>query len=68
MDELDLSDVIYTTGTRDRFEWWTEAVHAVMAELPAGTDPKAPPVRHVLRVPDDTREPVFESERITASR
>ncbi len=67
MDEHDLPSVIYTTGTPDRFEWWTERAQEAMVHLPAGSDPAAPPVRHVLRVAEESRVPTFESERPEAS-
>ena len=61
IDELDLPRAIYTTGAGRRFEWWPERNQAWFSTLPVGSDPDAPPVRHELRVPDDTREPVFEA-------
>ena len=67
IDELDLPAVIYTTGTADQFEWWNERIHprmeALRAEVGAEGAAAVPPVRHILVVPEDTREPVFESER-----
>jgi hypothetical protein len=66
IDELDLPSVIWTTGTPERFEWWTERQHEHLARLPAGSDAAAPPVRHRLVVPDETREPVFKSEAAAA--
>jgi hypothetical protein len=67
IDELDLPAVIYTTGTADHFEWWDERIHlrmqALRAEAGADAVLVAPPVRHTLVVPEDTREPVFQSER-----
>jgi hypothetical protein len=62
IDEPDLPGVIYTTGTSDRFEWWTEPVHEAMAKVPAGADH----VRHELRVAEDTREPTFVSSRVSS--
>jgi hypothetical protein len=59
MDELDLPEVIYTTASNRSFEWWNEQTHELMRNLPAGTDPDAPPVRHQLRVDDQTRQPTF---------
>jgi hypothetical protein len=61
IDEHDLPPAIYTTGAGRRFEWWPERNQAYYATLPLGRDPDAPPVRHELRVPDDTHEPVFEA-------
>ena len=63
IDELDLPDVIYTTGTPAPFEWWNERIHPRMQALRAGAPPSPPPVRHTLRVAEDTREPTFHSER-----
>jgi hypothetical protein len=61
IDEHDLPPAIYTTGAGRRFEWWPERNQAYFATLPVGSDPTAPPVRHELRVPDDTQEPFFEA-------
>ena len=63
IDEDDLPAVIYTTGTADQFEWWPERVHGRMQELRAAAPQAAPPVRHVLQVAEDTREPTFRSEQ-----
>jgi len=63
IDELDLPAVIYTTGTAAPFEWWDERTHPRMQELQAGAPPATPPVRHMLQVADDTREPTFRSEQ-----
>ena len=59
IDELDLQPAIYTSGAGRRFEWWAERIQPMMAELPIGMDPEAPPVRYELVVPEDTREPAF---------
>ena len=59
IDELDLPKVIYTSAGSRSFEWWNERTHELMRNLPAGSDPAAMPVRHELRVPEDTRQPVF---------
>ena len=63
IDEQDLPSAIWTTATPERFEWWTDRQHEAMSRLPAGSDPKAPPVRHTLVVPEDTRQPICASER-----
>ena len=62
IDEMDLPAEIWTTGAGRPFEWWPPEVHATMATTPTGSDPAAPPVRHVLRVPDDTGEPRYVSD------
>jgi hypothetical protein len=62
IDELDLPDVIWTTGAGRPFEWWPPQVAEVMAATAVGSDPDAPPVRYVLRIPDDTREPLYLSD------
>jgi hypothetical protein len=61
IDELDLPASIYTTGAGRPFEWWPAAIHDHMATTAAGSDPEAPPVEYILRVPDDTREPLLIS-------
>lgn len=62
MDELELPTELWTTGTPGAFEWWRPELREVMAALPIGNDPAAPPVRYVLRIPDDTREPIYVAE------
>lgn len=62
MDELDLPKEIYTSPRRDAFEWWRADLNEVMAESALGDDPSQPPVRYVLRIPDDTREPLLISD------
>lgn len=64
MDEEDLPAAIYTTGTADPFEWWNERIHGRMQELLARSEMAAAPVRHVLQVDNDTREPTFRSEAL----
>jgi hypothetical protein len=62
IDELELPTAIYTTADPAAFEWWPDRLQDQMARLPIANDPDAPPVRHVLRIPDDTREPRFVAE------
>jgi hypothetical protein len=62
IDELDLPEMIYTSPRADAFEWWPPAVKDVMDQSALGRDPVGPPVRYVLRVPDDTREPLYVAE------
>jgi hypothetical protein len=62
IDELDLPDEIYTTGRPDAFEWWSGTLRDAMSQTAIATDPAAPPVRYVLRIPDDTREPLFVAD------
>jgi hypothetical protein len=61
IDELDLPPEIWTTPAGRPFEWWPPDVAEVMAGTAVGSDPAAPPVRYILRIPDDTREPVYLS-------
>jgi len=61
IDEKDLPEEIYTTSGSAPFEWWPAGIKDVMAALPIASDPAAPPVLYVLRIPDDTREPLFVS-------
>lgn len=62
IDELDLPEVIWTTPAGRPFEWWPPGVADVMATTAVASDPAAPPVRYILRIPDDTREPLYLSE------
>jgi hypothetical protein len=62
IDEKDLPPEIYTSPRPDAFEWWPASLNDAMAETALGRDAAAPPVRYVLRIPDDTREPIFVSD------
>jgi hypothetical protein len=62
IDELDLPPEIWTSGAGHPFEWWPPAVREAMAGTALGSDPSAPPVRYVLRVPDDTKAPQYVSD------
>ena len=62
IDELDLPPEIWTSGPGHAFEWWPPDVRAVMDETALGSDPVAPPVRYVLRLPDDTGAPLYVSD------
>jgi hypothetical protein len=62
IDELDLPPEIWTTGAGRPFEWWPPQVQAAMAATPTGSDAEAPPVRYVLRVPDDTGAPLYVAD------
>ena len=62
IDELDLPEEIWTTGADRPFEWWPPQVQAAMAATPTGSDAEAPPVRYVLRVPDDTGAPLYVAD------
>ena len=62
IDELDLPVEIYTSPQADAFEWWPPDVRDVMDRSALGSDPARPPVRYVLRVPDDTHEPLYVSD------
>lgn len=62
IDELDLPPEIWTSGTGHPFEWWPPAVREAMAATALGSDPAAPPVRYTLRIPEDTREPLYLSD------
>jgi hypothetical protein len=61
IDEKDLPGEIYTSSRADAFEWWPARLKDVMERTALGADAEAPPVRYVLRIPDDTREPLFVS-------
>jgi hypothetical protein len=62
IDELDLPPEIYTSSRPGTFEWWSATVNDAMSQTALASDPAAPPVRYVLRIPDDTREPLFVSD------
>jgi hypothetical protein len=62
IDEKDLPVEIYTSPWPDAFEWWSAGVKDVMEQSVLARDPSAPPVRYVLRIPDDTQEPLFISD------
>jgi hypothetical protein len=59
IDEQDLPAEIYVSPRPDAFEWWPGRLKDVMDRTPPTGDPAARPVRYVLRIPDDTREPLF---------
>ena len=59
MDEPDIPSEIFASPLREPFEWWPAQLIDVMAKTALGNDPLAPPIRYVLRVDDDTREPAF---------
>jgi hypothetical protein len=61
MDELELPEVIYTSADPGAFEWWPERVKDMMDRTALGSDPDRPPVQYILRIPDDTQEPLFVS-------
>jgi hypothetical protein len=62
IDELDLPSEIFTTPRADAFEWWPAGLQGVMDGTRLSRDPAGPPVRYVLRVPDDTREPLLVAD------
>lgn len=61
IDELDLPSEIYTAAPPHPFEWWPARLHDAMKSASVGSDPASLPVLYVLRVPDDTREPLYVS-------
>jgi hypothetical protein len=62
IDEPDIPAEIFTTPNREPFEWWPAALREAMAGTALGGDPAAPPIRYVLRVDDETREPRFVAD------
>lgn len=62
IDEKDLPSEIYTSPRPEAFEWWPASLKDTMARTALGGDAAAPPLRYVLRIPDDTREPLFVSD------
>lgn len=59
IDEQELPDQIWTSPDRGRFEWWPARVRDSMPETAFGG---TPPVHYVLRIPEDTREPLYISD------
>jgi hypothetical protein len=62
IDELDLPAEIYTSPRPDAFEWWPARMASAMNDAGIAQDPTGPPVRYVLRVPNDTREPLLVAD------
>ena len=62
IDELELPPEIWTSPRSDAFEWWPAGLKDVMERTSVGGDQEAPPVRYILRIPDDTREPLLVSD------
>jgi len=62
IDELELPPEIWTSPRSDAFEWWPAGLKDVMEHTSVGGDQEAPPVRYILRIPDDTREPLLVSD------
>ena len=62
IDEPDVPTEIFATPRREPFEWWPARLNDVMAQTTLGNDPLAPPIRYILRVDDETREPSFVAE------
>lgn len=62
IDEPDVPSEILTTPQQEPFEWWPTRLEEEMAKTALGGDPASPPVRYVLKVDDETREPRYEPE------
>jgi hypothetical protein len=62
IDEPDVPGEIFASPRREPFEWWPARLSDVMARTTLGNDPLAPPIRYVLRVDEDSREPRFVAE------
>jgi hypothetical protein len=62
IDELDLPAEIYVSSRPGEFEWWPARLKDVMDRTALGGAADAPPVHYVLRIPDDTREPLYVSD------
>ena len=67
IDEHDLPAELDVRRRRP-FEWWPPTVQPTMAATTTGQDPEAPPIRYVLRVPDDTGEPLTSATRGALNR
>jgi hypothetical protein len=62
IDELDLPPEIWTTPAGHAFEWWPPSAHPAMQQTAVGSDSDTPPTHYVLRVPEDTLEPLYVSD------
>ena len=62
IDELELPAEMYATGNAARFEWWPPRLHEAMKRTALGNNLEEPPVRYVLHIPDETREPLLIRE------
>ena len=62
IDEMDLPAEIYATSGNHPFEWWPGSLQETMAHTATGSDPAAPPIRYVLTVDEETREPLFVAD------
>ena len=62
IDEPDVPTEIFTTPRSEPFEWWPASLRDEMAATELGGDPNAPPIRYVLNVNDETREPRFVAD------
>ena len=59
IDEPDVPSEIFASPRPEPFEWWPARLNDVMAQTALGNDPLVPPIRYLLRLDDDTREPTF---------
>jgi hypothetical protein len=62
IDEKDLPAEIYASSRPGAFEWWPARLKDVMARTAPGGDAESPPVHYILRIPDNTREPLYVSD------
>ena len=62
IDEPDVPNEIFATPRREPVEWGPARLVDDMAQTALGNDPLAPPIRYVLRIDDETREPTFVAE------
>ncbi len=62
IDEPDVPSEIFTTSASEPFEWWPRDLRETMARQRSAAIRSAPPIRYVLNVDDDTREPRFVAE------
>jgi hypothetical protein len=62
IDEMEIPGEIYAAARTDRFEWWPARLREAMSGTDIGGDPAMPPIRYVLRIDEDTREPLFVAE------
>ena len=62
IDEPDVPTEILATPRAEPFEWWPTRLADEMRRTALGGDPASPPIRYVLRVDDETREPRYVAE------
>jgi hypothetical protein len=68
IDEPEVPPEIFTTPRAEPFEWWPARLSEAMSATALGGDPASPPIRYVLRVNEETREPRYVVEPASEGR